>query len=177
MFSVRQKREIADAVQNILRATNHPELPIAGEIRFKLRVEGAEDWSWAVIVNNGAVAVPGINPWNERQDAAISDAINMLCDGQLAPERTLEALKILRAAKAACSSAPACSPRFVVVSDLPEWTVWDQERKCDLFPTKSGNRDYACRRCSEHTAHLIADALNAYMPNAAGQTPAAGSKA
>ena len=30
MFSVRQKREIADAVQKILRATNHPELP-AGE--------------------------------------------------------------------------------------------------------------------------------------------------
>ena len=70
MFSVRQKREIADAVQTILRATNHPELPKAGEIRFKLRVEGAEEWSWAEIVNNGAVAVPGVNPWNERHDTA-----------------------------------------------------------------------------------------------------------
>ena len=69
MFSVRQKREIADAVQAVLRATNHPELP-KGEIRFKLRVEGAEEWSWAEIVNNGAVAVPGVNPWNERQDTA-----------------------------------------------------------------------------------------------------------
>jgi hypothetical protein len=69
MFSVRQKREIADAVQRVLRATNHPELP-KGEIRFKLRVDGAEEWSWAEIVNNGAVVIPGVNPWNERQDAA-----------------------------------------------------------------------------------------------------------
>ena len=67
MFSVRQKREIADAVQKILRATNHPELP-AGEITFKLRVESAEEWSWAEIVNNGAVARPDVNPWNEAQD-------------------------------------------------------------------------------------------------------------
>lgn len=69
MFSVRQKREIADAVQAALRATNHPELP-KGEIRFKLRVEGAEEWSWAEIVNNGAVARPGVNPWNEMLDTA-----------------------------------------------------------------------------------------------------------
>jgi|GEM_PF-1995180 len=52
------------------------------------------------------------------------------------------------------------SPRFVVVSDLPEWTVWDQKRQCDLFPTKSGNRDKSCGRCYEETAHMIADALN-----------------
>jgi hypothetical protein len=63
--------------------------------------------------------------------------------------------------------SPPYSPRFVVVSDLPEWTVWDQERQCDLFPTKSGNRDYACRRCDEDTAHMIADALNAHTVNAA----------
>jgi hypothetical protein len=67
MFSVRQKREIADKVQAILRETNHPELP-AGEIRFSLHVSGAESWSWADIKNNGAVTEPGINPWNERQD-------------------------------------------------------------------------------------------------------------
>ena len=67
MFSVRQKREIADAVQKILRATNHPELP-KGEIGFALHVFGAEKWSWAEIHNNGAVVVPGVNPWNESQD-------------------------------------------------------------------------------------------------------------
>lgn len=67
MFSVRQKRAIADSVQRILRDTNHPELP-KGEIRFALHVDGAEAWSWADIRNNGAVELPGINPWNERQD-------------------------------------------------------------------------------------------------------------
>ena len=67
MFSVRQKREIADAVQKILRATNHPELP-EGEIQFALHVEGGPHWAWADIFNNGAVANPGINPHNELQD-------------------------------------------------------------------------------------------------------------
>ncbi len=66
MFSVQQKRDIADAVQKILRATNHPELP-KGEIHFTLDVKGAEDWSWAHIQNNGTVTNPGVNPWNEMQ--------------------------------------------------------------------------------------------------------------
>lgn len=66
MFSVKQKREIADKVQAILRETNHPELP-EGEISFSLHVAGAESWSWADIQNNGAVDRPTINPWNERQ--------------------------------------------------------------------------------------------------------------
>ncbi len=68
MFSVRQKRAIADAVQKVLRATGHPELPDT-EISFYLRVEGAEPWSWAEIRNNGAVRTPSVNPHNERQDA------------------------------------------------------------------------------------------------------------
>ena len=69
MFSVRQKRDIAEKVQNILRETNHPELP-EGEIDFLLRVNGATGMSWADIRNNGAVPVPSVNTWNERQDAA-----------------------------------------------------------------------------------------------------------
>ena len=64
MFSIKQKREIAAAVQKTLRDTNHPELPI-GEIRFTLRVLGAETWSWADIDNNEAVIVPEVNPHNE----------------------------------------------------------------------------------------------------------------
>lgn len=67
MFSVKQKREIAEAVQKVLRATNHPELP-SGEILFLLRVRGAADWSYADIQNNGAVMNPHVNPWNEAQD-------------------------------------------------------------------------------------------------------------
>jgi len=67
MFSIQQKREIADAVQKILKATNHPELP-DGEIQFTLHVDGKEDWSWSDIRNNGVVTNPSVNPWNEQQD-------------------------------------------------------------------------------------------------------------
>ena len=67
MFSVRQKREIADKVQKVLRETNHPELP-EGEIQFLLHVDGKEGWSWADIHNNGAVPTPTVTPFNEMQD-------------------------------------------------------------------------------------------------------------
>lgn len=67
MFSVKQKREIADQVQTLLRNTHHPELP-KSEIKFHLSVAGAESWSWARIANNGAVKDPVVNPWNELQD-------------------------------------------------------------------------------------------------------------
>lgn len=67
MFSAQQKREISDAVQKILRETNHPELP-KGEIVFTLHVAGAKAWSWAKIQNNRAVPTPDINPHNESQD-------------------------------------------------------------------------------------------------------------
>lgn len=65
MFSVQQKRKISDAVQKILKETNHPELP-SGEIKFLLHVDGTESWSWADIKNNGNVPDPKINPYNER---------------------------------------------------------------------------------------------------------------
>lgn len=64
MFSVSQKRDIADKIQKMLRDTNHPELP-EGEIEFKIHIDGAENWSWADIENNGAVTNPGVNPHNE----------------------------------------------------------------------------------------------------------------
>ena len=67
MFSIIQKREISDAVQKILRSTNHPELP-KGEITFELHVKGEEDWSWADIKNNGSVINPDVNPHNELMD-------------------------------------------------------------------------------------------------------------
>ena len=67
MFSAKQKRAISNAVQRILRDTNHLELP-EGEIVFSLKVSGAEAWSWAEIKNNGQVSNPSVNPWNEGQD-------------------------------------------------------------------------------------------------------------
>lgn len=49
MFSLQQKREIADAVHRILRDTEHPELPKRGQpIKFHLHVAGAESWSWGL---------------------------------------------------------------------------------------------------------------------------------
>jgi len=71
MFSQRQKREIAEAVQLILRDTDHPELP-KDEIHFHLHVWGKESWSWADIHNNKSISDPSINPHNESQDAKTS---------------------------------------------------------------------------------------------------------
>ena len=68
MFSLNQKRDIANKVQQILKDTKHPELP-EGEIQFHLHVDGAESWSWADIKNNGAVTNPGINIHNELQES------------------------------------------------------------------------------------------------------------
>ena len=65
MFSVKEKRDISDKIQAILRETDHPELP-EGEIRFSIHVDGRESWSWADIKNNGACLNPSVNPWNER---------------------------------------------------------------------------------------------------------------
>ena len=67
MFSIRQKREISDKIQTLLKGTNHPELP-KGEISFNLHVDGAESWSWADIKNNSSCLNPSINPHNEAQD-------------------------------------------------------------------------------------------------------------
>lgn len=73
MFSVRQKREISEQVQSILRTTNHPELPRPEfEIRFLLHVDGAGPGSWADIRNNENVKEPTVNPWNEQQDDVTS---------------------------------------------------------------------------------------------------------
>ncbi len=67
MFSVRQKREIAGKIQEVLQDTGHPELPL-GEIHFRLYVDGATPAYSAVIHNNGAVLNPSVNPHNEVQD-------------------------------------------------------------------------------------------------------------
>jgi len=77
MFSVKEKREISDAIQKILRATNHPELP-KDEIQFELRVSGGEIWSYTYIRNNGAVKNPeaNANPWNEQGRDEMQRAID-----------------------------------------------------------------------------------------------------
>jgi len=64
MFSMREKREISERVQEILRQTGHPELP-GTEIQFHLHVNGAQEFSCADIKNNGSAEFPGRNEWNE----------------------------------------------------------------------------------------------------------------
>ena len=81
MFSINQKREIADKVQAILKETRHPELP-EGEISFSLHIDGAEAWSWADIKNNKACGNPSTNPWNERQQLK-SETITLQDGGKL----------------------------------------------------------------------------------------------
>jgi hypothetical protein len=71
MFSVQQKRDLAEKIQKAIRETNHPELP-QGEIKFHIHIDGAESWSWADIENNGSVITPGVNPWNEMQEKKTS---------------------------------------------------------------------------------------------------------
>ena len=72
MFSVRQKREISEAIQTILRDTHHSELP-PDEIQFRIHIKGAENWSWADICNNGAVPNPSVNMHNEWRDPFLPD--------------------------------------------------------------------------------------------------------
>lgn len=54
MFSDVQKFQIARQIQNILKNTEHPELPL-GEIDFDIKVYGDEPKSYSRIRNNGRV--------------------------------------------------------------------------------------------------------------------------
>lgn len=67
MFSVDEKRKIAEAVEKVLLDLDHPEMPKEKPL-FSLHVDGKESWSWADIKPNWIYDVnnpPGINPWNE----------------------------------------------------------------------------------------------------------------
>jgi hypothetical protein len=69
MFSIDEKRYIAQRIENLLLELRHPEMPKVAP-RFKLHVDGAEPWSWADIVDPTTAAEkfgPGAatNPWNE----------------------------------------------------------------------------------------------------------------
>ena len=68
MFSMKQKKEIAEMIERILLSYNHPEMP-EEKPKFKLHVDGKEDWSWADIEPNWTFAdgekPVDINPFNE----------------------------------------------------------------------------------------------------------------
>lgn len=70
MFSVRQKQEIAKAVEDVILSFNHPEMP-SEKPEFAIRVIGKENYSWADIKPNWLFDEnlrPSINPHNEAMD-------------------------------------------------------------------------------------------------------------
>ena len=69
MFSVAEKRKIADVIEKTLLELNHPEMPDKKPL-FKLHVSGKEDWSWADVEPNWVFddgKPMGVNPFNERK--------------------------------------------------------------------------------------------------------------
>jgi hypothetical protein len=71
MFSMQQKHDISDAVEKLLLAIGHPEMPTE-KPNFQLRVLGInEQVSWAEIEPNWkftADTPPSVNPHNEKQE-------------------------------------------------------------------------------------------------------------
>ena len=51
MFSMAEKRFIAQKIEELLLSLNHPEMPDEKPV-FKLHVDGSESWSWADIEPN-----------------------------------------------------------------------------------------------------------------------------
>lgn len=66
MFSLKQKQFIAGEIEKLLLGLNHPEMPTE-KPKFKLHVDGKEEWSWADIEPNWVYEdnPPQVNPFNE----------------------------------------------------------------------------------------------------------------
>lgn len=67
MFSMEEKRKIADEIQKLLLDLDHPEMPTE-KPSFKLHVNGKEAWSWADIEPNWIFDEGkqiSSKPWNE----------------------------------------------------------------------------------------------------------------
>ncbi len=67
MFSKKEKEKIATVIEKLLLELNHPEMP-KEKPKFKLHVDGKENWSWADIEPNWVYEnkEPRVNPWNEK---------------------------------------------------------------------------------------------------------------
>jgi len=66
MFSMAQKKEISQKVEELLLSYKHPEMP-GEKVEFHLKVVGKESWSWADIEPNWHFEnkEPGVNLFNE----------------------------------------------------------------------------------------------------------------
>lgn len=68
MFSVNEKREIAEGIEKLLLDLGHPEMP-KDKPSFNLHVDGKESWSWADIKPNWTYNesnLPSVSSWNEK---------------------------------------------------------------------------------------------------------------
>lgn len=119
MFSVAQKREIADRIQEILRSTNHPELP-QGEIFFHIHIRGAESWSWADIMNNSSVENPGANPHNEM----MAERDTSIFKRKPEPESSVEGLQ--REKQELQERIKQLESQLIYVFDLGDFPVYAQ---------------------------------------------------
>ena len=81
MFSVEEKQLISKKIEEIIKATNHPELDI-DNIRFSINIKGKESWSWADIVDPKTAeekfGTKLINPWNEQTHEELEEKIPLL---------------------------------------------------------------------------------------------------
>lgn len=67
MFSVKEKKHIASVIEKTLLDLKHPEMPNE-KPKFKIHIDGAEDWSWADIYPNWVYEQKPeqpVNNWNE----------------------------------------------------------------------------------------------------------------
>lgn len=68
MFSMQQKKELAEVIEKKILSFNHPEMP-KEKPYFKIHIDGKEKWSWADIEPNWTFEnkEPSINLFNEVQ--------------------------------------------------------------------------------------------------------------
>lgn len=59
MFSVKEKQHIADEIEKLIKSLNHPEVD-ENNIRFKIHINGIEDWCFADITDNKTAEENGI---------------------------------------------------------------------------------------------------------------------
>ena len=68
MFSIEEKRKIAEAVEQVVISLDHPEMPKEKPV-FKLHITGKEPWSFADITPNWLYDdknKPNSSEWNEK---------------------------------------------------------------------------------------------------------------
>ena len=67
MFSLKEKQHIAAVIEKTLLDLKHPEMP-AERPKFKIHIDGKEEWSWADIEPNWTyeTKAPGVNAFNEQ---------------------------------------------------------------------------------------------------------------